>query len=117
MRDDILSRWRCEADGSSTDGHSSGAGGGTPLCTPDEPATPPRSRTGPYRRQGTLYAVEVCWISDGAVTCRTYRVCAANESRAARIGCRWARRVLRRRRVTRIEAVDVEPIGWRDGHE
>ena len=116
MRDEVLSRWRCEVDGSSTDGHSSGAGRGTRLSTPDEPATPPSNRKGPYRRQGTLYAVEVCWISNGAVTCRTYRVRAVNESRAARIGCRRARKVLRRRRVTRIEAVDVEPIGRGDGH-
>ena len=87
MRDDILSRCRCEVHGSSTDGHSSGAGRGTPPSTPDEPATPPSNRKGPYLRQGTLYAVEVCWISDGAVTCRTYRVRAVNESRAARIGC------------------------------
>ena len=117
MHDDILSRWRCEVDGPPTDGHSSGASRGNPLSTPDEPATPPSSRTGPYLRQENLYAVEVCWISDGAVTCRTYRVRAVNESRAARIGCRRARKVLRRRRVTRIEAVDVEPIGRGDGHE
>jgi hypothetical protein len=117
MRDEVLFRLRCEVDGLPTDGQSSGADRGAPLSTPNEPATPPSNRTGPYLRKGTLYAVEVCWISDGAVTCRTYRVRAVNESRAARIGCRRARKVLRRRRVTRIEAVDVEPIGRGDGHE
>lgn len=117
MRDEILSRWQCEVDGSPADGPSTDAGRGNPLSTPEGPATPPGHGTGSYLRRGTLYAVEVCWIRDGMVICRTYRVRAVNECRAARIGCGRARRVLRGHRVTRIEAVDVEAIGREDGHE
>ena len=62
------------------------------------------------------YAVEVCWISDGAVTCRTYQVSAANEVCAARIACRNACASLSKR-ATRIEAVDIEQIQRGDGHE
>ena len=112
MRDEILSRWQCEP----ADRHSTNPGRGNPLSTPDAHAAPGHG-TGPYLRQGTLYAVEVCWISGGAVTCRTYQVRAASEYRAARVGCRRAHRMLRRRRVSRIEAVGVEPIVQGDGHE
>ena len=112
MRDEILSRWQCEP----ADRRSTNPGRGNPLSTPDAHAAPGHG-TGPYLRQGTLYAVEVCWISGGAVTCRTYRVRAAGECQAARVGYRRARRMLRRRRVSRIEAVGVEPIGRGDGHE
>ena len=43
--------------------------------------------------RGGRYAVEVCWITDGVVTCRTYQVSAANEVRAARIACQMRPRV------------------------
>ena len=78
MRDEILSRWQYEVGDWPADRHSTNPCRGNPLSTPDAHATPPGHGTGPYLRQGTLYAVEVCWISDGAVTCRTYRVRAAN---------------------------------------
>ena len=106
MRDQSLSRWQCGLDGSAADALSTAPGRG-------------KSGLGnrPHLRQGTLYAVEVCWISGGVVTCRTYRVRALTDCRAARIGCGRARRTLRGRRVTRIEAVDVEPIARGDGHE
>jgi|GEM_PF-2748657 len=117
MRDEILSRWQCEVGDWPTDRHSTNPARGNPLSTPDGPAAPPGHGTDPYLRQGALYAVEVCWISGGAVTCRTYQVRAASEYRAARVGCRRARRMLRRRRVSRIEAVGVEPILQGDGHE
>ena len=117
MRDEILSRRQCEVGDWPTDWHSTNPGRGNPLSTPDAHAAPPGHSTGPYLRQGTLYAVEVCWLSGGAVTCRTYRVRAAGECQAARVGCRRARRMLRRRRVARVEAVGVEPIGRGDSHE
>ena len=117
MRDETLSRCQREVGDWPADKHSTNPGRGTPLSTPDAHAAPPGHGTSPYLRQGTLYAVEVCWISGGAVTCRTYRVRAVDECRAARIGCRRARRMLRRRRVARVEAVDVEPILQGDGHE
>ena len=60
--------------------------------------------------------MEVCWITDGVVTCRTYQVSAANEVRAARIACQCARESLSQR-ATRIEAVDIEQIPRGDGHE
>jgi hypothetical protein len=66
--------------------------------------------------RGGHYAVEVCWITDGVVTCRTYQVSAANEVRAARIACRSARDFLSQQ-ATRIEAVDIEQIPRGDGHE
>ena len=66
--------------------------------------------------RGNRYAVEVCWITDGVVTCRTYQVSAANEVRAARIACQSARKALDKR-ATRIEAVDIEQIPRGDGHE
>ena len=47
--------------------------------------------------RGNRYAVEVCWITDGVVTCRTYQVSAANEVRAARIACQSARDSLSQR--------------------
>jgi len=106
MRDHILSQR-----------HSTNPGRGNPLSTPDAHASPSVHGTGPCVRQASLYAVEVCWINSGAVTCRTYHVRAASECRAARIGCRRARRMLRRRRVSRIETVGVEPIDRGDGHE
>lgn len=65
-------------------------------------------------RRGS-YAVEVCWISDGAVTCRTYQVRAANESRAARLARQCAGKASGTR-VSRIEAVDVEPLQRGDSH-
>ena len=117
MRDEILSQWQCEVGDWPADRHSTNPGRGNPLSTPDAHAAPSGHGTGPYLRQGTLYAVEVCWISGGAVTCRTYHVRATSEYRAARVGCRRAHRMLRRRRVSRIEAVGVEPIVQGDGHE
>ena len=66
--------------------------------------------------RGNRYAVEVCWITDGVVTCRTYQVSAANEVRAARIACQSARDFLSQQ-ATRIEAVDIEQIPRGDGHE
>jgi len=66
--------------------------------------------------RGNRYAVEVCWITDGAVICRTYQVSAGNEVRAARIACQSARKALDKR-ATRIEAVDIEQIPRGDGHE
>jgi len=68
----------------------------------------------PHRRG--VYAVEVCWISEGAVTCRTYQVRATNEARAARLACQCAGKALDKR-ATRIEAVDIEQIQSGDGHE
>lgn len=115
MRDQSLSRWQCGLDGSAADALSTGPDRGNPLSKTAGPAVP--TGTGPHLRPGTLYAVEVCWISGGTVTCRTFRVRALDECRAARIGCGRARRALRGRRVTRIEAVDVEPIARGDGHE
>ena len=117
MRDEILSRRQCEVGDWPTDWHSTNPGRGNPLSTPGAHAAPSGHGTGPHLRQGTLYAVEVCWLSGGAVTCRTYHVRAAGECQAARVGCRRARRMLRRRRVSRIEAVGVEPIGRGDGYE
>jgi hypothetical protein len=117
MRDQTLSRWQCALDGSVADALSTGPGRGNPLSKIAGRAVPAGSGSGPYPRPGTLYAVEVCWISGGAVTCRTFRVRAPDECRAARIGCGRARRALRGRRATRIEAVDVEPIARGDGHE
>ena len=117
MRDEIFSRWQCEGGDWPADMHTTNPGRGNPLSTTSGPAVPAGHGTGPYLRQGTMYAVEVCWISGGAVTCRTYQVRAASEYRAARVGCRRARRMLRRRRVSRIEAVGVEPILPGDGHE
>jgi hypothetical protein len=72
MREEIISQWQREVDGSPADGHSTDAGRGNPLSTPDGPAAPPGHGAGPYLGWGTLYAVEVCWLSGGAVTCRTY---------------------------------------------
>ena len=71
--------------------------------------------TGQSRRRA-FFAVEVCWISGGAVTCRTYQVRAANEDRAACLACRRAREALGER-FTRVEAVDIEQIPRGDGHE
>ena len=117
MHDEILSRWQCEFGDWPADRHSTNPGRGNPLSMPDAHPAPPGHGTDPDLRQGALYAVEVCWISGGAVTCRTYQVRAASEYRAARVGCRRAHRMLRRRRVSRIEAVGVEPIVQGDGHE
>lgn len=117
MRDEILSRWQCDVGDWPADRHSTNPGRGNPLSTPDGPAAPPCHGTNMRTRCGILYAVEVCWLSGGTVTCRTYRVRAANECHAARVGRSQARKNLRRRRVTRIEAVDIEPIGRGDGHE
>lgn len=89
-----------------------------------EPANPDRAAvqgckdhlsTGQARRRG-LYAVEVCWISGDAVTCRTYQVCTTNEVRAARLACQRAGKDLGAR-VGRIEAVDVEDLQRGSGHE
>ena len=66
--------------------------------------------------RGGRYAVEVCWITDRVVTCRTYQVSATNEARAARIACQCARKALDKR-ATRIEAVDIEQMQSGDGHE
>jgi hypothetical protein len=66
--------------------------------------------------RGARFAVEVCWITDRVVTCRTYQVSAANEARAARIACQCARKALDKR-ATRIEAVDIEQMQSGDGHE
>ena len=117
MRDEILSRWQCEFGDWPADRRSTNPGRENPLSTPNRTAAAPSQGTVPYLQTGILYAVEVCWISGGAVTCRTYRVRAAGECQAARVGCRRARRMLRRRRVSRIEAVGVEPILQGDGHE
>ena len=67
----------------------------------------------PHRRG--IYAVEVCWISDGAVTCRTYQVRATSEARAARLACQCAGKAMDAR-VSRIEAVDVEPLQGGNNH-
>ena len=72
-------------------------------------------RTAPTTQDGR-YAVEVCWIADGVVTCRTYRVSATTEVRAARVACRKARHSLIER-ATRIEAVYIEQLQRGDGHE
>jgi hypothetical protein len=66
--------------------------------------------------RGARFAVEVCWITDRVVTCRTYQVSATNEARAARIACQCARKALDKR-ATRIEAVDIEQMQSGDGHE
>ena len=67
-----------------------------------------RLGAGPPRRRD-FFAVEVCWISDGAVTCRTYPIRATDEARAARAACQRAGKDVGAR-VSRIEAVDVEPL-------
>lgn len=117
MRDQTLFHWQCGLDGSAPDALRTGPDRGNPLSKTTAPAFVAGPGNRPHLRQGNLYAVEVCWISSGTVTCRTFRVRALDECRAARIGCGRARRTLRGRRVTRIEAVDVEPIGRGDGHE
>ena len=71
--------------------------------------------SGQARRRGR-YAVEVCWLSGGAVTCRTYQIRATNEARAVRLACQCAGKHTGTR-VSRIEAVDVEPLQWENGHE
>jgi hypothetical protein len=114
MHDQTPFRWPWPVDGSLPDTRGVGREPGNPLSKIADPAAPGNR---PPLCYGTLYAVEVCWISAGSVTCRTFRVRALDECRAARTGCARARRVLRGRRATRIEAVDVEPIGRGDGDE
>lgn len=63
-----------------------------------------------------FFAVEVCWVSDGAVICRTLRIRASDEARATRLACQCARERLGER-FTRIEAVDIEQLQQGDGHE
>ena len=61
------------------------------------------------------YAVEVCWLSEGTVTCRTYQVRATSEVQAARLACQCADKAMGSR-ISRIEAVDVEPLQRGDSH-
>ena len=70
--------------------------------------------TGKLHRRG-IFAVEVCWISQGTVTCRTYQVRATSEARAARLACQCAGKAMGTR-VSRIEAVDVEPLQGGNDH-
>jgi hypothetical protein len=70
--------------------------------------------SGQALRRGS-FAVEMCWLSDGVVTCRTYQVRATSEVQAARLACQCASKAMGSR-ISRIEAVDVEPLQRGDRH-